>query len=72
MPAASRRSVEALARVLYEASDPVGMPWVRRTRIIREAWLMLADERMAKAEQPAGIDWAASADPLARGEKGCC
>ena len=53
IPAERRRLVEALAQALYEASDPVGAPWVRRTRVIREAWLMLADEQITKAERSA-------------------
>ena len=66
-----RRTVEVLAQALYEASDPVGVPWVRRPRIVREAWLTLADEQVTKAEQSLMTDRAASTDPSAKGEKGC-
>ena len=43
-----RRAVEALAQALYEASDPAGVPWVRRARVIREAWLLLAEEQLTR------------------------
>jgi hypothetical protein len=62
IPADHRAAVEALAQALYEASDPDGAPWVRRTRDIREAWLMVANEQISKAERSAAAD--------ARGENG--
>jgi len=43
----ARRSVEELAQALYEASDPSGTPWVRRSRVVREPWLEVARERIA-------------------------
>jgi hypothetical protein len=46
-----RRSVEALAQALYEASDPTGVRWARRARVIREPWLALAEAQIAKGEQ---------------------
>lgn len=71
MPTERRRTVEALAQALYEASDPVGVPWVRRPRIVREAWLTLADEQVTKSEQSLMTDRSAAADPSAKGETGC-
>jgi len=44
-----RRLVEALAQRLYEASDPDGLPWVKRTRIIRDAWLLTAERQLSSA-----------------------
>ena len=38
---------EDLAQALYEASDPVGVPWARRGRIVREAWLETARLKLA-------------------------
>ena len=70
-PTERRRTVEALAQALYEASDPVGVPWVRRPRIVREAWLTLADQQVSKSEQSVITDKAAAADPSAKGEPGC-
>ena len=55
-PAARRRSIEALAQALYEASDPNATPWARRNRIIREPWLALAEQQIRKAEQSAAAD----------------
>jgi hypothetical protein len=46
----ARRSVEELAQVLYEASDPDGPPWVRRGRVVREPWLALARDRILRSE----------------------
>jgi hypothetical protein len=51
-----RRSVEALAQALYEASDPNGVPWARRARVIREPWLRLAEAQIAKSEPTARRD----------------
>ena len=41
------RSVEELAQSLYEASDPGGIPWAKRTRIVREPWLEAARLQIA-------------------------
>ena len=38
---------EELAQALYEASDPGGIPWARRGRIVREAWLETARLKLA-------------------------
>jgi len=46
----AQRSVEELAQALYEASDPGGTPWVRRGRVVREPWLELARERIARSD----------------------
>lgn len=48
------RSVEELAQALYEASDPSGAPWVRRGRVVREPWLQLAREQIAKSGSGSG------------------
>jgi hypothetical protein len=45
-----RRSVEALAQALYEASDPGGVPWARRTQIVRDPWLRKAEQQLPAAE----------------------
>lgn len=41
-----RRAVEALAQSLYEAHDPAGLAWAKRTRIVREPWLLRARQEM--------------------------
>lgn len=41
-----RRAVEALAQALYEGSDPGGTPWARRTRIVRDPWLLRAAQQI--------------------------
>jgi hypothetical protein len=46
----ARRSVEDLAQALYEASDPDGTPWVKRGRVVREPWLELARDRIARSD----------------------
>lgn len=43
---AERRAVEALAQALYEAHDPAGFAWARRTRIVREPWLLRARQQL--------------------------
>jgi hypothetical protein len=43
----SSRSTEELAQALYEASDPGGIPWAKRGRIVREAWLEAARLKLA-------------------------
>ena len=55
-PAARRRSIEALAQALYEASDPNATPWARRNPVIREPWLALAEAQILKAEQSSAAD----------------
>jgi hypothetical protein len=44
------RSVEELAQSLYEASDPGGIPWAKRTRIVREPWLEVARLQIAATD----------------------
>ncbi|HEV2302114.1 MAG TPA: hypothetical protein VGR91_11160 [Stellaceae bacterium] len=51
-----RRSIEALGQALYEASSPTGIPWARRTRIIREPWLLLAEEQITRGERSPAAD----------------
>jgi len=45
-----RRTVEALAQSLYEAQDQGGIAWAKRTRVIREPWLLLARRQRQAAE----------------------
>jgi hypothetical protein len=47
-----RRSVEELAQTLYEGSDPSGIPWVKRGKVIREPWLQVARKQLARFENP--------------------
>ena len=42
-----RRLVEALAQRLYEASDPDGVSWAKRTRTVRDAWLLTAERQLS-------------------------
>ena len=44
------RSVEELAQSLYEASDPGGIPWAKRTRIVRAPWLEAARLQIAATD----------------------
>jgi len=43
-----RRATEDLAQSLYEASDPGGVPWARRPRVVRDAWLVRAERQLPK------------------------
>ena len=45
-----RSSVEDLAQILYEASDPSGIPWVKRGLAVRDPWLQVARKQMAQSE----------------------
>jgi hypothetical protein len=47
-----RRSVEELAQALYEASDPSGLPWVKRGLAVRDPWLQVARQQIAQSENP--------------------
>jgi len=47
-----RRSVEELAQGLYEASDPSGLPWVKRGLAVRDPWLQVARQQIAQSENP--------------------
>ena len=51
----SSRPAEELAQALYEASDPGGIPWVKRGRIVREAWLEAARLKLAAPEDSSKI-----------------
>jgi hypothetical protein len=44
-----RRSVEELAQMLYEASDPSGIPWVKRGLAVRDPWLRVAQQQIAQS-----------------------
>lgn len=47
-----RRSVEALAQALYEQSDPDGLPWAKRPLVVRDAWLLRAEQQLSgRADQ---------------------
>jgi hypothetical protein len=43
-----RRVVEALAQALYEAEDPAGIAWVKRTQIVREPRIRRARQKLKK------------------------
>jgi hypothetical protein len=43
------RAIESLAQKMYEASDPDGVSWSRRGRIVREPWLKKAWQRLEEA-----------------------
>lgn len=47
-----RHRVEALAQQLYEASDPNGTPWARRTPIVRDPWLVRAEQQIPPVKDP--------------------
>jgi len=44
-----RRAVEALAQALYEAEDPGGIAWAKRSQIVREPWLLRARRQLQTA-----------------------
>lgn len=48
---AERRAVEALAQELYEAHDPLGATWAKRTRIVREPWLLRARQQLDASKE---------------------
>jgi len=48
---AQRRAVEALAQTLYETNDLGRVPWARRTRIVRDPWLQLAERTLSGSAQ---------------------
>jgi hypothetical protein len=53
----AKRSVEDLAQALYEGSDPSGIPWVKRGRVVREPWLHVARKQLAHSDnqsEPSG------------------
>jgi hypothetical protein len=41
-----RRAVEALAQALYEAEDPGGIAWAKRSLTVREPWLVRARRQL--------------------------
>ena len=41
-----RRAVEALAQALYEAEDPGGIAWAKRSQTVREPWLLRARRQL--------------------------
>ena len=41
-----RRAVEALAQAIYEAEDPGGIAWAKRSPIVREPWLVRARRQL--------------------------
>jgi hypothetical protein len=51
-----RRSVEELAQTLYEASDPSGIPWVKRGLAVREPWLQVARQQIARSDDGSESD----------------
>ena len=51
-----RNSIEDLAQMLYEASDPSGIPWVKRGLAVRDPWLRVARQRIAQSENASECD----------------
>ena len=51
-----RSSVEDLAQILYEASDPSGIPWVKRGLAVRDPWLQVARKQMAQSENVSELE----------------
>jgi hypothetical protein len=51
-----RRSVEELAQMLYEASDPSGIPWVKRGLAVRDPWIEVARQQIARSENVSECD----------------
>jgi hypothetical protein len=49
---AVRQSVEELAQALYEARDLSGISWVKRGPAVRNAWLRIAQKRLAESDNP--------------------
>ena len=47
-----RRAIEALAQALYEAEDPAGIAWSKRTQIVRDPWLQRARQQLSKTRNP--------------------
>jgi len=48
------RLVQALAQSLYEESDPGSTPWAKRPRIVRDAWLLRAEQQLSGSGDPSG------------------
>jgi hypothetical protein len=44
-----RRAAEALAQALYEAEDPGGIAWAKRTQTVREPWLARARRQLQRS-----------------------
>lgn len=44
-----KRAVEALAQLLYDKSDLIGVPWSQRLPVIRDPWLGVARTQLAQA-----------------------
>ncbi len=51
-----RRSVEELAQMLYETSDPSGIPWVKRGLAVRDPWLQVARQQIGQSENVPELD----------------
>jgi len=51
-----RRSVEELAQMLYESSDPSGIPWVKRGLAVRDPWLQVARQQIGQSENVPELD----------------
>lgn len=49
---ADRRAVEALAQALYEAEDPGGIAWAKRSQIVREPWIVRARQQLQAGQKP--------------------
>jgi hypothetical protein len=53
---AGRSSIEDLAQMLYEASDPSGIPWIKRGLAVRDPWLRVARQQIAQSENASERD----------------
>ena len=51
-----RRSAEELAQLLYEASDPSGIPWVKRGPTVRDPWLQIARKQIGQSDNVSELD----------------
>jgi hypothetical protein len=51
-----RRSVEELAQMLYETSDPSGIPWVKRGFTVRDPWLQIAPKQIGQSDNVSELD----------------
>lgn len=47
-----RRAVEALAQALYEAEDPGGIGWGKRSQTVREPWIQRARRQLKLSKEP--------------------
>jgi len=66
------RAIEALAQLLYETSDSIGVPWSQRLPIIRGPWLLAAKGHLSRLwgrDQPSGPAGDKPAQDLSRNQR---